>query len=522
MIGTLVALRTVPLGVAVVGAHTAGGMTLAVDSCLDLDEDGGSLRLPSGDVVLHGALDVEGDTVPLLESLPVDLEDGDSCTVDPAQTEARATVHLDGVADPVEADVTHAARAMIPLGVLDEPLPVRVSLDGGRVVVTDVVDQSPVSRAVHDTGDGAGSAGQDVWAAKVTADEVVVAGMPLVGGQADDGADEPSWLRSKPDGAVVILPFTTASPYRPAGETVGYGTAGLTMRAGRVYRVDVRGMAQVETPGGYALVALRATTDGSTPGVSSPSLASTRTPDVTSAGLYRDFDMWELVTPAADIEWQGHVTMYGGESRVRIAEATILVTDLGPRATLADGEVTYSTGGWVPAGDPPSPPPATKRTYTTTWRSSHLAAYRGSGARRTDVSGLAYQGYAVPINGAQTGLAAFLDGATAGDERGKTLVTALSGATVTEVWVRARVKHTYNSAGGTIRFGWTTGRTFPSTFTGTAIREKKVTRDSFVWVQMPTYVASSINHLISISSPSKTHDHYLIADLFEVRVTYRR
>ena len=96
------------------------------------------------------------------------------------------------------------------------------------------------------------------------------------------------------------------------------------------------------------------------------------------------------------------------------------------------------------------------------------------------------------------------------------------GATVTEVWVRARIKHTYNNAGGTIRFGWTTGRTFPTTFTGTAIREKKVTRDSFVWVQMPTYVVSSSNHLISISSPSKTHDHYLIADLFEVRVTYRR
>ena len=526
LIADLREVSSVPLGVTLDGDHPAAATTLLVDNCLDLDEGGGSLRLPTGDVVRYAPVDADGTTVELLDPLPVEVLDGQRLATDPEQSRARAIIDLDGEAE--EADVTHAVRSLLPQGILDQPMTVTVSLDQGRPVVVGVVDETPTSHAELDTGEGAGSAGDTSYARLAVLDELVVAGMPLVGGQVDgDTESAPSWLGSKPDGAVVVRMFTQDSPVRPAGQTVGYGSCGMTLRAGRVYLIQVRGLARVEKAGGYALIALRTTTDGSTPTVSSPAVVDTRTPDATSAGLYRDFDLWTVVTPTVETEWQALITMFGGAgSDVMIANATVLAQDLGARGSLAGGAVTYSTGGWVPTG-PPSPPPPTRREYTTIWQSSHLATYKGSGARRTDADGLGYQGYTREgaVNGIQHALAAFLAPAISGGGKGRTIVQELSGdVDVLEVWAQAYVRWTYESAGGIARFGYSTsGRTFPATFRGVAYKEQPVLRRKVSpWVRLPAGSMSSAHHLVSLTTGSTMQSHYVVVDWVKLSIKYRK
>lgn len=146
-----------------------------------------------------------------------------------------------------------------------------------------------------------------------------------------------------------------------------------------------------------------------------------------------------------------------------------LVDDLGQ--PVAIGTTTPVPPPETPTAPTPDPAPetATKQTYTSTWTANAFATYRGTGVKRTDSlvdHETAHGNSGTGTNGNQSAVILFTAANSTGDETGKTITQALTGATVQRVRFRAKATHWYSYAGGTGRLGYYAGTSIPASYTG--------------------------------------------------------
>ena len=125
-------------------------------------------------------------------------------------------------------------------------------------------------------------------------------------------------------------------------------------------------------------------------------------------------------------------TVAGNNGQIRAA-----VYDLGPKQDEVENAFLLRYSG----ASPPS-----KKTYITTWSASATQGYDGSG--RAESSADFKQGYS-SYDGDSHGLVIFGGAAVSGSEKGKTLASALSGATLEKVEVYLYANHWYYNSGGT-------------------------------------------------------------------------
>ena len=123
----------------------------------------------------------------------------------------------------------------------------------------------------------------------------------------------------------------------------------------------------------------------------------------------------------------------------------IWVEDLGPLYTDGGDEkynVTLNNGG---GGTPPS----SSKTYQTVWTASTSKTYRGNGSLRTDTTDMVQGTDPSGYNGNGYAYAVFANDAVSGDEKGKTVAEAMTGATLLKVEVFLYFSHWYHNSGGT-------------------------------------------------------------------------
>jgi hypothetical protein len=142
--------------------------------------------------------------------------------------------------------------------------------------------------------------------------------------------------------------------------------------------------------------------------------------------------------------------------------------DLGQPITV--GTTTPVPPPETPTTPTPDPDPetVTKKTYTSTWTANAFGSYRASGARRTDSTvahDVVFGNSGTGTNGNGSGVIMFTAANSTGDEAGKTIDEALTGATVTRVRFRAKATHWWSYAGGTGRLGYFAGTSLPSSYT---------------------------------------------------------
>ena len=197
------------------------------------------------------------------------------------------------------------------------------------------------------------------------------------------------------------------------------------------------------------------------------------------------------------------VTLPGGKpeshlvSRVAFSPiaGTMTVSTRLPDQTSAT--IATTTPPPVIPNDPPPPPvvdplPPAKVQYVSEWVASSSETYRSSGVKRTDLADRIGQGYNPgSINGNQAGVILFTaanstPAAGKRGETGKSITTALAGATVQNVKVYLWATHWWKSAGGIARVGWAALTSAPSTWKGGKVRkaESDWARNSGRWVDL--------------------------------------
>lgn len=223
------------------------------------------------------------------------------------------------------------------------------------------------------------------------------------------------------------------------------------MEAGRCYRIqtsDVR-YSYLSQTDGTSYIRWRATTNGTQPTTSSPQVDMMMIRRVAwNIGLLSGGRFDFLVNCTTSQTYRGVVTastdagvslrLYGTAS----AGFQVFITDVGP--VIPDTGVDRAM---KVNSTPSEPPPATKKSYTSVWESNGGGTYRGNGTLRTDTTDLR-QGYVGQANGDQHGLALFTAGAISG-ETGKTIASAMSGATIVKAEVYLYANHWYWASGGT-------------------------------------------------------------------------
>lgn len=139
------------------------------------------------------------------------------------------------------------------------------------------------------------------------------------------------------------------------------------------------------------------------------------------------------------------------------------------------------------------PTPPAKQTYTSTWEGNASGSYRGTGVKRTDLPGEVAQGYYGGTNGNQSAVVTFNSANSTGDETGKSISTALTGATVTRVEVFLYATHWFSYAGGTARIGYANLTAVPATFTGAKpyVSATGWKRDTGRWVTITSSALAS-------------------------------
>lgn len=159
----------------------------------------------------------------------------------------------------------------------------------------------------------------------------------------------------------------------------------------------------------------------------------------------------------------------------RLMTVASRLPDPGDEAGVATAASTTTPPPVIPS-DPPPPrvvdPPAeddTKQVYTSSWKASGFATYRGNGVKRTDSGAdhdVLFGNSGTGVNGNQSGILLFAAANSTGDETGKTIPQALTGATVQWVRLRAFASWFWSYNGGTARLGVIAAATLPATYTG--------------------------------------------------------
>lgn len=345
-------------------------------------------------------------------------------------------------------------------------------------------------------------------------------------GQADTGfrvygREFADWMAPLPQGLQAQGRYFTSTGIIADGIVGPYGIGEIAFdaKARRAYLIVIEGLHYYSSAGQMrALLTLRYTNTGVAPTVSTGSILASKFVDIPVAG--DGYSPPPFIVPAsfsnvADQEirlllvarrFSGATS--GSTLGVRSytsaddywAPLRWAVYEMGDQVEdsfqVSDGDGTRPT---PPAGTtttPPAPKPvAQKKSYRTTWLSSWETSFLGDGTKRTssDTTDV-MQGFTpyYSAGGNQRGFVGFGGGAdysTAGSEIGKSITSALSGATVSKVEVKLRCIHTHSNAGGTARIGYHGIASEPASMPGAAAYDavrKFFKPGDEIWVTLPS------------------------------------
>lgn len=304
---------------------------------------------------------------------------------------------------------------------------------------------------------------------------------------------------------------TAAATYYPTGGAVvsgvtsatGVGELAFSAKAGRAYHISLDGLQLASSDGWMrALVALRATEDGSTPTVSNGVTYASNFVHLANTNQAEGMPPFSFVK-SWDTDTEVRMLLFVQRWNGGVSTSTLAVRTYEPSNSyfaplrwhvvevgrlVADNFQTNDGGGSGGGGAPADP----KKTYTTTWVQNWGASYLGDGSKRTDTTDL-MQGYTsyYSAGGNQRGLSNFAGGAdysTSSGEVGKTIVQALSGATVEKVEVKLHCNHSHSYSGGTAEIGYHGELTEPSTAPAGAYGSitKFFHRGDTLWIPLPS------------------------------------
>lgn len=211
----------------------------------------------------------------------------------------------------------------------------------------------------------------------------------------------------------------------------------VDLTAGRLYEIATASI-QVsnDTTNGRSQIAIRYTTDGSSPGTGSTLLCYGRVSHPTATYIF-PVTLRRFLAPTTSATFRFLMTHTGEVGKAYINgvafPAEMYVVDQGKFVT----DVGVDRAG---ASDPqPTTQPAAKKNYTTTWTATNSGSYREDGSKRTDTADLV-QGYN-SANGDGKALVMFP----------AAMQSALAGSTVTKVEVYLYANHWWYNSGGTAR-----------------------------------------------------------------------
>ena len=306
------------------------------------------------------------------------------------------------------------------------------------------------------------------------------------------GEDFADRMERSPQGVVAQVYKSALVSITNIRTEYGVYEVGFTAQPGRHYRVTFSGgtiRANTGAPVVVGLVRIRRTLDGTTPSITNGAVIRsqwvglpTNNVDVSIPSFSAQGEMTGGSTTAQDVRLLYTVNALNAGSTDWIsfsnkggtsapAPIECVVEDLG--WDVPDGYQTNSGGGTLYTGGTDSSgggaPPASKKTYVSTWTSNSSQSRRGvSGYGNYTVntsapSGYGLAGYYSSSNGNQYTYIGFTGANSTGGESGKSISSAISGATVTKVELYIRNSTFYASSGGQQRFGMTTMTGQPST-----------------------------------------------------------
>lgn len=305
--------------------------------------------------------------------------------------------------------------------------------------------------------------GEASFAGADIATDPIIAGMPLLGLEPGTESSSWDWQRSR---GIVPGGYVDMKPHRPgsfAAEVIqGVSQVEVEMFAGRQYRVATTSCPVDLAPSPNAVGSLtgyffyRHTTDGSEPPDPTPAstqlddsqvwvpLSSTNTRFGPNAGLVSTFDC--LDNRRMKILYAVRTRFTSGTGGGNFSGSTwrLTVEDIGPIPISTGKQNNSDDQGTTPSGG------STKRTYTTRWYATGVENYQGSTMSNTYTNGRAGQGWVSSWSaGPRRSYLRFTGGAassTASSEVGKTISSALSGASDITVRYRAGVSNSVRSS----------------------------------------------------------------------------
>jgi hypothetical protein len=319
--------------------------------------------------------------------------------------------------------------------------------------------------------------------------------------------------------------YMSSKTFGPIDSDVGLFEVGFVASPGREYLVTMDnfyfqfnpGTASGATVPGMSF-ALRYTTDGSSPTVTSASLAYTNgfsprgggndAGAVHLAGSFAISGASEKQVRVLFVAGVGYPGTEGAATRGEVfSYATPMqmrIFDLGPYGY--ENLAAENRGGGAYAGSTVVTPPATtKKTYTSTWAANGSQTRRGiSGYGNYTVntsapSGYNLAGYYSSSNGNQYTYLGFTAANSTGGESNKTISSAISGASISKVELYVKNATFYATSGGSQRFSMTTLGSIPSSGSASSTTGNGYTSNqSFTtgqgkWITLPSSAASTIS-----------------------------
>ncbi len=521
--GKLVDVTTRRVGVEVVVSST--GTTVAVDDAGPLGEAGGSLTL-YGQPVEYVAADLEAETVTL--AAPLAVEAGDRLELAPAKVEVVATVRVDDDDDAVKAIVPLNMRMRLPEGVRDNPDTAEtVLLDwvGNSLEVTDVVGddghvktQWPIAPGgAFVSGDPGGRHTElnDIgfytyrvgpngmpyplsWitseeAAIGVADEdgTVLGGLNSMGDMIGrrvtanqslsvGGRDLMDLLADLPRGIISSreIALDDSSAIRGTGVEIPSYWLSANLLAGRRYRIVMASRFKGHVVDGSITMLIRYAEGSDVPTISSPLIGHRGyTASTVAAGQAIYIQAEAIHSVATDRRATFRMTFRGdyGATPQRFG-GVIYVEDVGPLAAASSG--TDDDG-------------AATALYTSTWTATASRRYDLSGNAMPGNDGLTdlwyWFGDPVAIENAAFVFGGGATGATDAGEIGKTIPSALAGATLRKAEIYIHNKSWWGEEEGHTTLAALGSSTLPATkaIDGT-LYVPKFPAGSGVWVEVPT------------------------------------
>lgn len=508
--------------------------------CVDLDESGGFLTLPSGEVVEYGPTDLQGTSVTLIEELPEDVEDAERLATFPplVSTTASVVIDEDGHAEPVPVEVPSGIAGwsslapgavltfrvtsngtLLATNVTAGQLSVaadqvssgtirsewRMSRDGAIVVGDDEVGSGeftydglrfsvpgplgPYENVVMTTGETSfGVMGQDGTRLGGISSEGAVSGTSgsfsgdvrvkgtPVVGQVGGGV-APGWMDNLPRGVIARFFKEGTGASIVAGVERSYLRTSATLLPGRQYRIKAWMRASLGQANSALTLWIRYATGRAE--LSSPTLPDTVNFSVSNADApNHNITGWAegFLTVATETNVSFLLTYRGDYGATPTPSRTQLYVE--------------DVGPTIPlvGGEEEDPD---KVLYRSTWRASSTRMYDKNGAAIPDSIGrfdlwywggepTDFQNTAVLFNGG-------VQESTHSLELGKTMQGALSGATLhkSEIFVQNKVWYGYDA--GYLPLSSLAGTSLPGTKTidGT-FWGGEIEAGEGAWIEVPT------------------------------------